>query len=116
MQVFFIVGLLACASFSTAAQTAPPSRPSPLDASSAVAPLTYRSPLADYRRTASDPAPLAWRDANDLVERIGGWRAYAREAQAAPPPAPAASAPAPAAPASAPRATRPATPPPGHRH
>ena len=25
--------------------------------------------------------PLAWREANDAVERIGGWRAYAREAQ-----------------------------------
>ena len=34
---------------------------------------------------------MAWKDANDNAARIGGWRAYAREAQA---PAAGASAPA----------------------
>jgi hypothetical protein len=104
-------GWLAALPLAVMAQTAPP-RPSPLDAQAAVAPLTYRSSLADYRRTASEPAPLAWREANDQVERIGGWRAYAREAAQ---PAPAAAS-APASPASAPRAARPAPPQPAHRH
>jgi hypothetical protein len=96
------------------AQSAP--RPDPLDAKAATAPLVYRSPLASYKKLADEAPSVAWRDANDAVLRIGGWRAYAREADAA------ASSPAPAAtPASAPastpepRATRPAAPPPGHR-
>jgi hypothetical protein len=44
------------------------------------------------------PPPIGWREANDNVARIGGWRAYAREAQQpepARPPAPAAAAPPP---------------------
>lgn len=96
------------------AQDAP--RPDPLDAKAPVAPLVYRSAFAGFKPLASDAPPLPWREANDAVERIGGWRAYAREANApaAAPSAPAASPP--AAPASAPRATKPATPAPGHRH
>jgi hypothetical protein len=88
-------------------------RPDPLDAQAAVAPLVYRSALTGYRPLASDAPPLSWREANDAVLRIGGWRAYAREAAA-----PAASSPAPAAsaPAPEPRAARPAPPAPGHRH
>ena len=35
-----------------------------------------------YRRFADSP-PRDWREANDTVGRIGGWRAYAREAQGA---------------------------------
>jgi hypothetical protein len=75
-------------------------RPDPLDAKAATAPLVYRSALATYKKSASEPPPLAWRQANETVERIGGWRAYAREAQATPTPQPAASGPAarPAAP------------------
>ena len=100
------------------AQSAP--RPDPLDAKAAVAPLVYRSAFGGYKALAEATPPLSWRDANDAVERIGGWRAYAREANApaAAPSAPAAAAPmAPAsAPAPAPRASRPATPAPGHRH
>jgi hypothetical protein len=94
------------------AQNAP--RPDPLDAKSATAPLVYRSALSGYKPLAA----VVWRDANDAVLRIGGWRAYAREAAA-----PAASNPAPAAPAASasapapdPRPSRPATPPSGHRH
>jgi hypothetical protein len=96
------------------AQNAP--RPDPLDAKAPVAPLVYRSAFSGFKPLASDAPPLSWREANDAVERIGGWRAYAREANApaAAPSAPAASPP--AAPASAPRATKPATPAPGHRH
>jgi hypothetical protein len=104
-----------------AAQAQNAQRPDPLDAKAPVAPLIYRSAFSGFKPLASDAPPLSWREANDAVERIGGWRAYAREASAPAPAAsvPGASAPAaspPAAPASAPRATRPATPAPGHRH
>jgi hypothetical protein len=89
-------------------------RADPLDAKATTTPLVYRSAFTGYKKLEAESPPMAWRDANDAVERIGGWRAYAREANAA------ASAPAPAPsspPASAPeRATRPATPAPAHRH
>jgi hypothetical protein len=72
------------------AQSAPP-RPDPADAKAPTGALVYRSALAAYRSHGAPVSPLPWREANDAVERIGGWRAYAREASAAP--APAASAP-----------------------
>jgi hypothetical protein len=74
----------------------------PLDAKAAVPVLVYRSALSGYRRWSDDEA-VPWREANDTVARIGGWRAYAREASelestgaaatVAPMAAPAASAP-----------------------
>ena len=42
--------------------------------------LRYTSPLAAYRKFAEQPVG-SWREANDQVGRIGGWRAYAIEAQ-----------------------------------
>lgn len=78
------------------AASAATTRLDPLDAKAVVAPLIYESSFARYRRL-GDEKPLAWREANDAVARIGGWRVYAREAQQAepaPPTAPAASAPA----------------------
>ncbi len=41
---------------------------------------SYRSAFEGYRRYADQPVG-SWREANDLVGRIGGWQAYAREAQ-----------------------------------
>jgi hypothetical protein len=68
----------------------------PLDARAPVPAASYRSAFAGYRGAASTPASaIPWRAANDEVARIGGWRAYAREA-AASGPAAAASTPAPA--------------------
>jgi hypothetical protein len=40
----------------------------------------YRSAFEGYRPFGDEPA-VPWREANDAVGRIGGWRAYAREAQ-----------------------------------
>jgi hypothetical protein len=79
-------------------------RPDPLDPQASVPTLVYRSPFkADPR--ASDKSPISWREANDAVARIGGWRAYAREAQQ---PEPAAAKPAPPMPSvSMPEPTRP---------
>lgn len=55
----------------TAADAAKPSLPSKLQ---------YVSPLRAYKPYADQPVE-SWREANDRVGRIGGWRAYAKEAQ-----------------------------------
>ncbi len=44
-------------------------------------PLAYRSPFAAYQTDKIDE-PGSWREVNDRVGSIGGWRVYAREAQA----------------------------------
>ena len=62
-------------------------RPDPLDPKASVPALSYESSFSQYRRL-GDEKPVSWRDANDTVTRIGGWRVYAREAQQ-PDPAPA---------------------------
>ena len=41
--------------------------------------LQYASPLKAYQAYADEPVQ-SWREANDRVSRIGGWRTYAREA------------------------------------
>lgn len=62
----------------TAAQPAP--RADPLDAKAKVPPLRHQSALSSYRRM--DATEVGnWREANDQVSRIGGWRAYLRQAQ-----------------------------------
>jgi hypothetical protein len=53
--------------------------PSPSPSDTAVAKLEYRSAFDGYRLF-SDEAIAPWRDTNDLVGKIGGWRTYAREA------------------------------------
>lgn len=47
----------------------------------------YRSVFDGYRGFTNQPV-VSWRESNDLVSRIGGWQAYAREAQGAPATAP----------------------------
>jgi hypothetical protein len=42
------------------------------------APLQYQSAISTYQSYTDQPVQ-SWRDANDNVGRIGGWRAYARE-------------------------------------
>lgn len=54
-------------------------------ASSAVAvapatPMAYRSAFDGYKGLTEQPVQ-SWREANDSVGRIGGWKSYAREAQ-----------------------------------
>lgn len=67
-----------------AQSAAPTAKADPLDPAARVPALTYESSFAQYRRL-HDEKPAepgkAWREANDTVARIGGWRAYAREAQ-----------------------------------
>jgi hypothetical protein len=69
-------------SFSVHAQTSnqpSPAAADPLDPLARVPQTTYQSPLANYRKLGEDQ-PTSWREANETVNRIGGWRAYAREA------------------------------------
>jgi len=78
-------------------------KPDPLDPKASVPTLNYESSFKQYRRL-GDEKPLSWREANDTVTHIGGWRVYLREAQQPepataampPPPLPAASRPEPA--------------------
>ena len=43
-------------------------------------PLRYESVFARYQ-SYRDEKTGSWREANETVDRIGGWRAYAKEAQ-----------------------------------
>lgn len=90
------LGPAALCAAAAAASAQPPTarRADPLDAGAVLPPMTHESVLGRSPRGA-ESKPIPWRDANDEVARIGGWRAYAREAQQ---PEPAASMPA-AAPA-----------------
>jgi hypothetical protein len=114
----FSATTLVCAALSSAlpssAQTTAPTatRPDPLDARAAVPSVLHTPALRTYRRLADEPR-LPWRDANDQVERIGGWRAYAREAAAEPQAS--AALPAPSTPSAPDPAPAPA-PAPAHRH
>lgn len=63
-------------------------KPDPLDPKASVPASSYRSSFTSYRPL-DDGKLISWREANDTVTRVGGWRAYAREAQR-PDPAPAA--------------------------
>ncbi len=51
----------------------------PANNTATVAPIQYQSPFRDYRPLGED-RNTAWKDANDTVGKVGGWRAYAREA------------------------------------
>jgi hypothetical protein len=61
-----------------APNAASPKAADPLDAKAAVPPAVHRSAIASTRR-ATEPSVGSWREANEAVNRIGGWRAYARE-------------------------------------
>jgi hypothetical protein len=98
---------VACAALAAQAQGTPPTgstvflvRPAPpvavdpLDPQARVPAASYTSPLSTYRRLGEDK-PVPWKQANETVNRIGGWRTYTREAQQPDPPAPARPASAP---------------------
>lgn len=72
-------GLLAVALQAMPSVAAP--RPDPADPSAQVPLQQHRSALHSYRRLGDNP-PRDWREANENVTRIGGWRTYLREAQA----------------------------------
>jgi hypothetical protein len=83
MVVRFLAALLAAVVLtpvSAGAQPAVPAAASPASASASAPTLRYRSSFDGQART-EDPKAVPWREANRLVGRIGGWKAYAREAQ-----------------------------------
>jgi hypothetical protein len=86
----FAVALTAIAA-AAGAQTSAPAA-TDLHAVNGAADLDYRSPFEGYQRFTQEQVG-SWKAANDNVGRIGGWRAYAKEAR--PPAAPAPSAPKP---------------------
>lgn len=98
--------LLAAISAAMAQSPGTTGKADPLDAQASVPRLVHESPLTQYRKH-SDEKLVSWREANDTVGRIGGWRTYLREArQPDPAPAPSTVTPvtpaAPAAPAAMP--------------
>lgn len=83
--VFIALGLLATGLHAQPAPTpkATPTLPrtQPWQADAPVPPARYDSALSRYQAQ-RDIEVGAWRESNDLTARIGGWRAYAREAHA----------------------------------
>lgn len=71
VPIFFLSGI-------AAAQT--PALAPPASEASSASTLTYRSAFEGYKPYADDKL-LNWRQANDATGRIGGWRAYAKEAR-----------------------------------
>ena len=110
MQSTLLAASLLAALAVQAQPAAKAARPDPLDPRASVPALSYASSLSEYRKL-GDEKRVSWRDANDTVARIGGWRVYAREAQQ-PDPAPAAK-PGDAAPATKPADASPAAKPNG---
>ncbi|WP_395058660.1 hypothetical protein [Polaromonas sp.] len=63
------------------AQTQPSSSPAATPASAATSSAPeFRSAFEGYQPYTEEKT-LSWKDANDSVGRIGGWRVYAKEAQ-----------------------------------
>ncbi len=80
---FAIAGTTATAAIVTAALSlsgASIAAPDPTDEKNTVPPVLYQSPFRDYKPLGEDKA-IPWKAANDEVGRIGGWRAYAKQAQ-----------------------------------
>jgi hypothetical protein len=105
-QGMLLAAWLAASSLVHAQAESKAGKPDPSNAMAVVPAATYSSPLARYR-PAGEIKLGSWQEVNETVTRIGGWRAYAREASqpeaaappeasrpasaAAPSPAPAAS-------------------------
>jgi len=70
---------LACAQTTQTIAPAAAQRPDPADPGADVPVAVHRSAFTSYR-AAGEVEVGSWREANDTVARIGGWRAYAREA------------------------------------
>lgn len=79
-----LIAVVVAAPFALAnAQAGKSARRDPGDPKATVPPARYDSSFARYRPNA-DVEVGSWRDANDNVGRIGGWRVYGREAIADP--------------------------------
>ncbi len=83
-RVALAVTLLSLCSSAANAQSAAPAPPAA--AMTAVAPAAFRSAFEGYQPY-TDEKMLPWKQANDAVGQIGGWREYAKEAGRPGPPA-----------------------------
>lgn len=75
---YVAIAMLAFLSGQVLAQSVAPVR-DPADARAVVPPVMYVSPFAGYR-SFKDERVADWKNANDVVGQIGGWKVYAREA------------------------------------
>ncbi len=113
MNRYRTIGLCLLPLFAVAcAYSAEPSLRDPADVRAAVPDVIYVSPFQNYK-TLGETKILPWKPANDLTEKIGGWRAYLKEAAQPDVVAPPASAEKPAAPAPKPQQPDPHS---GHKH
>ena len=55
-------------------------RPDPADPKAGVPPSVYVSPFKQYQPLGDEPV-APWKSTNEVVEKAGGWKAYAKEAQ-----------------------------------
>ena len=76
-----VSGLSAAALAQTAAQTVNPAAPADAKTGTATPPA-FRSAFEGYQPY-TDEKMLDWKQANDQVGQIGGWREYAKEASRA---------------------------------
>lgn len=75
--ICWTVALTALPALAMAQQKA---RPDPADSKVSVPPVIYVSPLKQYQPL-GDEQVTSWKAANEVVEKAGGWKAYAKEAQ-----------------------------------
>lgn len=78
--VAWTLSIAATAPLAWAQPVASGSNADPQDAKASVPRVIYQSSLAKYRLF-SDEELMSWKETNDNVGSIGGWRAYAKEAQ-----------------------------------
>lgn len=80
-QMVFRCFAMVCLAFAATAFAQRPEAAGPRPPVSEATPSSvYRSAWSGYRPFA-DEKSIAWKEANDEVRRIGGWRAYRRESQ-----------------------------------
>ena len=85
VAVALALAALAAAPVSAQSTAGPAPSPSPQGAAhSPTPPLAWRSAFDGYQPY-TDAKVLPWKQSNDTVGAVGGWRAYAREAQASEP-------------------------------
>lgn len=80
LQWFLPITVLLSVSFAHAQPTPGAAPAAPNNSASQAASFKYISIFTQYHPFKEQPL-LPWREANDIVGEIGGWRFYAKEAQ-----------------------------------
>ena len=79
LRCLFSAGLLLNVSLAQAQPTPGAVTTAPGTITSVTSPFQYHSIFTQYQQFIEQPV-LPWKDSNDTVGKIGGWRFYAREA------------------------------------